>query len=84
MYAEFGKNNGGKRNYRSICFENHDKKCIICGEDKIVAVHHFDENNNNDPKNLIPLCPTHHFYFHSKYRYLIIDKIKEFINSFIL
>lgn len=68
-----GSNNGSykaaTKNYRTRCFEVHDKKCVVCGEDKIVAVHHYDENHdNNDIENLIPLCPTHHQYVHSRYR----------------
>ena len=71
-----------KKDYRSICWKFHPKICIICNEEKIVEVHHFDENHqNNDPSNLIPLCPTHHQYWHSKYRYLIIDKINKFISE---
>lgn len=82
MYKNFGRNNGKKLTYRRICFDNHKKSCIICKEDKIVSVHHLDENeNNNDPENLIPLCPTHHQYLHSRYRNLIIDKINEYING---
>lgn len=71
------------RMYRRICFENHNIECIICGEDKIVEVHHADENKDNgSPENLVPLCPTHHQYYHSKYRYLVEDKIKEYIKEF--
>lgn len=67
------------KNYRTICFHNHKKKCIVCGEDKIVAVHHYDGNNdNNEKENLIPLCPTHHCYVHSKYYDLVKDKINEY------
>jgi len=56
-------------NYRTICFKHWEKKCVVCGFDKIVAVHHMDENkNNNSPNNLIPLCPNHHEMFHSKWR----------------
>lgn len=51
--------------YQTIAFRHHDKKCVVCGFDKIVAVHHFDHNNqNNDPKNLVPLCPNHHHMIH--------------------
>jgi hypothetical protein len=65
--------------YRQVCFRHHEKKCVICPEDKIVAVHHFDENRaNNDWKNLIPICPTHHTYMHSKWKYLIDEKVKEY------
>jgi hypothetical protein len=70
--------------YITICFSYHKKECIICGEQNIVAVHHFDENhNNNNPENLIPVCPTHHQYFHSKYRYMVENKIIEYRNNFI-
>lgn len=65
------------RNYRTICFAHHKKECIVCGEDKIVTVHHYDEDHsNNDPSNLIPLCPTHHQYVHSSYRHLVQEEIE--------
>ena len=70
--------------YRTTCFEEHKKECVICGEDKIVAVHHFDENrNNNSVENLIPLCPTHHQYVHSSYKHLVIDKIVKYRQQFL-
>ncbi len=70
--------------YQRICFENHPHKCCVCGEENIVAVHHYDGNhNNNEPSNLIPLCPTHHCYWHSNFRELIKDKVDEYINNFI-
>lgn len=35
-------------------------RCAICGEDR-PQIHHIDMNNeNNDPNNLIPLCPNCH------------------------
>lgn len=70
------------RKYRKICFQNHKKECVICGESKVLEVHHFDKNHENiDPKNLIPLCPTHHKYCHSKYKNEVIPKIKEYISE---
>lgn len=73
---------GAKRissSYRAICWRTHRKACVVCGESKIVAVHHYDENHeNNSIDNLIPLCPTHHVYIHSKYKYEIIEKVEEF------
>jgi hypothetical protein len=72
-----------KSSYRTLCFHYHEKKCIICGEDKIVTVHHYDENHfNNEPSNLVPLCPTHHHYVHSKYKDVIIDKIDKYVYDF--
>jgi 5-methylcytosine-specific restriction endonuclease McrA len=70
--------------YRTTCFHQHKKECVICGEAKIVAVHHFDENHtNNSIENLIPLCPTHHQYVHSRYKDDVMDTIIEYRNKFI-
>ena len=83
-----GENNGmwkddSNARYTKICFRYHQKKCVVCEEERIVAVHHFDHNhNNNDPVNLIPLCPTHHNYVHSRYKDLVIGKIEEYIENF--
>lgn len=47
--------------YRLICFKHYEQRCAICGWDLCVDVHHIDGNNkNNEPSNLIPLCPNHH------------------------
>ena len=74
----------GLKNYRSICFRDHKKECIICGEDNIVAVHHYDHNHsNNDPGNLVPLCPTHHQYVHSSFSDLVKEKIDSYVSSFL-
>ena len=66
--------------YRTVAFRHHEKKCVVCGENKIVAVHHLNENHeDNDPKNLLPICPTHHQYIHSRYKCEIIDKVEEYL-----
>lgn len=68
------------KRYRDLCFRYHDKKCIICNEKNIISVHHLNKNHNdNKPENLIPLCPTHHLYCHSRYYYLVESKIKDYI-----
>lgn len=91
-YFRSGENNGqykgsnfsGKDSYKIICFRKHQHKCCVCGEEKIVAVHHYDGNhNNNEISNLVPLCPTHHCYIHSNYKDEIIDKVDEYRNNFI-
>lgn len=70
--------------YKTICFSNHRKECIICGESTIVEVHHYDNNhNNNIPSNLVPLCPTHHQYVHSKHKNKIQKQIDDYVNNFI-
>lgn len=69
--------------YRRICFEHHEKKCVCCNERNVVAVHHYDGNRlNNDPINLIPLCPTHHCYWHGKYKNLIEKRVEMYRNKF--
>lgn len=77
-----GEQNGAwtGENYQIICFTHHKKQCIVCNEEKIVAVHHNDHNHkNNDPANLIPLCPTHHQYVHSRYK----DEVQPLIDQYI-
>ena len=82
VYFRSKPRKNAKNNYRTICFHFHDKKCVVCGEDKIVEVHHLDENNkNNDPSNLIPLCPTHHKYWHSRYKKKVEKIVLKYIRD---
>ena len=84
-YFRSGLNNPNFKgnDYRTICFHYHKKECVVCKENNIVEVHHLDENKlNNEPENLIPLCPTHHKYWHSRYKYIIEDQIIKYINKF--
>lgn len=68
--------------YTTVAWRHHEKKCVICGEENVVAVHHLNEDHNdNDPKNLIPLCPTHHQYMHSKHKHLIEEKVNEYVKN---
>lgn len=70
--------------YRTIALRHHAEKCVICGFNKIVAIHHIDENKkNNSPDNLIPLCPNHHEMYHSnKWKNEIKPYIDEWQDSF--
>jgi hypothetical protein len=84
-YFRSGINNPNWREsaYRSTCFKYHKKECIICGEFRIVDVHHLDGNKkNNIPENLVPLCRTHHAYWHSRYKNLIKHQILQYIKKF--
>jgi hypothetical protein len=63
--------------------QNRTTCSYVCNEKLIVAVHHFVGNKiNNNPENLVPLCPTHHIYIHSKYKNLIIDVVVKYIENF--
>ena len=80
-----GKNNPNYKadKYTNMCFEAHGKKCIVCGEEKIVAVHHVNhDHSDNRPENLVPLCPTHHQYAHSRYAQEVLPYIEECLKEF--
>ena len=91
-YFRSGKSNPNYKNdnelngvakYVIICFRSHEKKCVCCNEKNIVEVHHYDGNKKNDnPENLIPLCPTHHRYWHSRFRHLVKPKVDKYIKIF--
>ena len=53
------------------------KKCVICGFDKIICLHHKDRNKkNNSKENFVGLCPNHHFMAHNiKYKKEIEEKL---------
>ena len=71
-------------NYRIRCFEHHEKKCAICGETRVLEVHHINCNHeDNSPLNLIPLCPNCHRLYHSKeHRTLVEQKILDYQEIF--
>lgn len=87
-YHRSGENNpnyidgqGNEAEYRKICFKHHKKECVVCGEKNVVEVHHYDGNHeNNEPGNLVPLCPTHHRYWHSRFR----DLIRHIVDKYVL
>lgn len=69
--------------YTTVCFRHHEHKCVYCGEERVVGVHHYDGNRtNNLPENLVPLCPTHHTYWHSQFKYLIQDVVDQYVEDF--
>lgn len=70
-------------NYKNMCWEHHGKKCLVCDEEKIVTVHHVNEDHNdNRPENVVPLCPTHHHYVHSRYRNEVQPIIDNYLTNF--
>lgn len=74
--------NSNAKGYRTIAFQTWEKKCVICGFDKIVDVHHLNEDHSdNRPENLIPLCPNHHEMYHSKYKDEIVLLLNEVLGD---
>lgn len=70
--------------YKEIALKHHEHRCIICGEDKIISIHHVNEiHEDNLPENLVVLCPTHHQYYHSRYRLEVEPKIIQYVKAFI-
>lgn len=71
--------------YTKLCFRHHKKECVVCKESRIVSVHHYDGNHDNDTiENLIPLCPTCHLCLHSKaYKEQIRPIVDVYRNEFI-
>ncbi|PIN91011.1 hypothetical protein COU57_02280 [Candidatus Pacearchaeota archaeon CG10_big_fil_rev_8_21_14_0_10_32_14] len=70
-----------KKNY-GLDYEVYKKiteNCVVCNFNKVVDLHHLDENKkNNDPKNLLGLCPNHHKMLHDfRYRKEMRDSLKE-------
>lgn len=73
---------------RKEVFQIYGKKCILCGSEECIEVHHFDQTRSQNPArkydttNLVPLCKKCHnhngvderFY---ALREIIIAKLKE-------
>lgn len=53
----------GKSNFRDVCFQNYENKCVMCDwKDGTLDVNHIDGNRHidNQKENLCFLCPNHH------------------------
>lgn len=80
VYFNTLRNKDERLGYQALCFRYHGKKCLVCGEEKIVAAHHVNEDHCDDrTENLVPLCPTHHQYVHSRYK----DEVQPIIDSYL-
>lgn len=84
--AQKGKLNHGYKDglpnnpYRAYIRDN--KKCKICGYDRIVQIHHIlprCEGGKDDLNNLITLCPNCHSLVHRKL--IIIHNLNNIVDS---
>ena len=66
-------------NIDPILYRKITEKCLICGFDKVVDLHHLDKNRkNNSTNNMVGLCPNHHAMLHNlKYKDEIKKQIEE-------
>ena len=72
----------GVASYTTVAWRHHEKKCVVCGEQRIVAVHHYNgDHKDNSPQNLVPMCPTHHQYMHSSYKDEFRPLVEEYIKN---
>ncbi len=81
FHLEKNKSWSRKRDHR-IDYEIYKKiteKCVICGFDKLIDLHHLDESKkNNSEENLIGLCPNHHKMIHTfEFRKEIRELLKQ-------
>lgn len=66
----------GDLSYRTLAMKYLEPKCVVCGFDTIVEVHHINEiHSDNRIENLVFLCPNHHRMYHSKHK----DEIEPYI-----
>ena len=81
FYLESTKAHNHKK-IHNISYETYKKitsRCLICGFDKVVDLHHLDEDHkNNSEKNMIGLCPNHHKMLHNfQFREEVLTQIRE-------
>jgi len=83
-HIPLNKGEYSQTNYRKIAKKYHIMKCIICNENIMIDIHHFDRNrDNNEPENLVPICATHHRYIHHNENYYIVKEcIDEYVEKF--
>lgn len=68
-----------------VCWRYHERRCVVCGESNIVEAHHYNgDHADNRPENFVPLCPTHHQYWHSRFKNLIEARVDEYVEMFCL
>jgi hypothetical protein len=53
--------------YREKCLRTKGRNCVVCGAADDIVVHHIDgDRDNNQIRNLVPVCKDHHRQIHSK------------------
>lgn len=74
-----------KNGFRYQSFKYHPRACVVCGEDRVVDVHHINEKElDHDEKNIVPLCPTHHRYLHSHWPEEVMPHVERYLAQWAL
>jgi len=73
---------GQRRKLHNIDNDTYKKitqRCLICGFDKVVDLHHLDESHdNNSIENMVGLCPNHHKMLHDfRYKEEVLSQIRK-------
>ena len=83
FYTEYSRL-ASRKQYSGITKEVFDKlpkKCLICGFDKIIDVHHLiakSKGGSHSLDNLIALCPNHHkMTHHADYQKEMLARVSE-------
>jgi 5-methylcytosine-specific restriction endonuclease McrA len=68
--------------FRYQSFRHHSRACVVCGEDRVLDVHHLNyEELDHSEENIVPLCPTHHRYIHSHWPEETLAKIADYLEK---
>ena len=82
-YSTVGLINNTKR-YNYLVHRLVAQAFILNPENKPTVNHKNHDTYDNRIENLVPLCPTHHQYMHSRYAEEIKHIVDNYVNTFIL
>lgn len=76
-------NNQKRHKISSELYNQITQKCILCGFNQFVELHHIDCNrHNNSKENMVGLCPNHHKMIHTlKWREEVLTQIMKALHE---
>ena len=64
--------------YRDKCLNWYPERCVSCGSDEDIVVHHVNgDRSNNSLLNLIPVCKSCHSAIHTGNHPIWSEKLRE-------